>query len=323
MAATARPNRLPGATPNLDALKADFGTAAGKALIARALAALEAGPQAPETISLLDAAHADPAALEASVVGLTGPPGVGKSTLTGALIRAWRNAGRTVGVIAVDPSSRRTGGALLGDRTRLATDPDDTGLYVRSMAARDRLGGLADLTMPALVLFRALFDVVVVETVGVGQSEADVAQVADTVVLCLQPGSGDALQFMKAGIIEIPDIFVVNKADLGDLATRTKADIDAALDLSDDRSRPPVIATSAARGTGVQDLAEAVDRHRQTLDGEILSGRRVAQTEDWMRDAVRARFGADGLARAGAIDVHDGKGPFASLSEIFESLAGA
>ena len=149
------------------------------------------------------------------MIGLTGPPGVGKSTLVSAFVRAWRERGRTVGVIAVDPSSRRTRGALLGDRTRIDVDPDDQGVFVRSMAARDRLGGLADLCAAAMVLMRALYDVVLIETVGVGQSETEIAEIADTVVFAVQPGSGDSLQFMKAGIVEIPDIALVTKADLG------------------------------------------------------------------------------------------------------------
>jgi LAO/AO transport system kinase len=173
----------------------------GKRALAGALTRIEAEPDAALTVALLDAAYA---AARAHTIGLTGPPGVGKSTLTAALIEHWRRAGRTVGVIAVDPSSKLSGGALLGDRTRLRTDPGDQGVFVRSMAARDRLGGLADLTVAALVLMRALFDIVLVETVGVGQSETDVSSAVDTVVLCIQPGSGDALQFMKAGIVEIP-----------------------------------------------------------------------------------------------------------------------
>ena len=151
----------------------------------------------------------------AHVVGLTGPPGVGKSSLCAALVAAWREAGKTVGVIAVDPSSRRSGGALLGDRVRIVPIPTTRASFVRSMAARDRLGGLADQTLAAMVLMRALFDLVLIETVGVGQSETDVAGVADTVVFCVQPGSGDSLQFMKAGIVEIPHVIAVTKADLG------------------------------------------------------------------------------------------------------------
>ena len=160
------------------------------------------------------------------MIGLTGPPGVGKSTLVSALVRAWRAQARTVGVIAVDPSSRRTGGALLGDRTRIDVDPEDQGVFVRSLAARERLGGLADLAAAAMVLMRAIYDIVLVETVGVGQSETEIAEIADTVVFAVQPGSGDSLQFMKAGIVEIPDVALVTKADLGAIAERAKRDLE-------------------------------------------------------------------------------------------------
>lgn len=158
--------------------------AGGKAALARALAGLETAPDALETTTLLAQAHAAP---RARVIGITGPPGVGKSTLVNGLITHWRAAGKTVGVIAIDPSSRRSGGALLGDRTRLSVDPEDRGVFVRSMAARDHLGGLAGLTVAAMVLMRALFDVVLIETVGVGQSETEVSRVVDTVVFAFSP----------------------------------------------------------------------------------------------------------------------------------------
>ncbi len=198
----------------------------GKAALARALARAEAAPSDEATLALLDAAWAAP---RAAVIGLTGPPGVGKSTLVSAFVRAWRERGRTVGVIAVDPSSKRTRGALLGDRTRIDVDPDDQGVFVRSLAARDRLGGLADLAAAAMVLMRAVYDVVLVETVGVGQSETEIAELADTVLFAVQPGSGDSLQFMKAGIVEIPDVALVTKADLGGIAERAKRDLEGAL----------------------------------------------------------------------------------------------
>ena len=211
--------------PALDTLRGALaGNAGGKRELASALARLEAAPDDPRSIDLLSAAYGAPPGVEARVVGLTGPPGVGKSTLAAALMHAWRAQGRTVGIVAVDPSSRTSGGALLGDRTRFDIDPEDAGVFARSMAARDRLGGLAEVTYPAVVLMRALFDVVLVESVGVGQSEAAIAHVADTVILCLQPGSGDSLQYMKAGIVEVPDILTVNKADLVTLAERTRAD---------------------------------------------------------------------------------------------------
>ncbi|MEX1148229.1 MAG: hypothetical protein WEB93_07605, partial [Sphingomonadales bacterium] len=206
--------------------------AGGKPALARVLSLIEAHPGDDGVVELLDAAWERP---RAHVIGITGPPGVGKSSLMKAMIKVWRDAGQTVGVIAVDPSSRATRGALLGDRTRLATDPADDGLFVRSMAARDRLGGLAALTVPSMVLMRALYDVVIVETVGVGQSESDVTSVADTVIFCVQPGSGDSLQYMKAGIMEVPHIAVVTKADMGAVAVRARADVKGAMGLGDMR----------------------------------------------------------------------------------------
>jgi LAO/AO transport system kinase len=174
-----------------------------------------------------------PAALGAEapahVIGVTGPPGAGKSTLLGELVGAWRAAGRTVAALAVDPSSRRSGGALLGDRARIPYDPEDRGVFIRSTAAAGRLGGLAPATRAAAHALAAAFDVVVVETVGVGQSETEIAEVADTVAVIVQPGSGDVLQFLKAGIMEIPDVLVVTKADLGAVALRARRDLHAAL----------------------------------------------------------------------------------------------
>ena len=287
----------------------------GKRALARALTRIEAEPDAADTVALLDAAYAAP---RAHTIGLTGPPGVGKSTLTAALIEQWRSAGRTVGVIAVDPSSKLSGGALLGDRTRLRTDPADQGVFVRSMAARDRLGGLADLTVAALVLMRALFDLVLVETVGVGQSETDVSSAADTIVLCIQPGSGDALQFMKAGIVEIPDIVAVTKTDMGLTAAQAQADLAAALDL---RERAPgdwaveALGVSALKGEGVADLVALIDRHGAHL-APILAARRQVQAEQWLAQFVRERWGREGLKRVGALTLAPGASPFSVLAGL-------
>ena len=294
-----------------------------KAALSRALALLEREPDAASTLALLDEAYAAP---RAEVVGLTGPPGVGKSTLTGALIRAYRARGRTVAVIAVDPSSRRSGGALLGDRTRLSTDPDDTGVFVRSMAARDRLGGLATLTVSAMVLMRALFDVVLIETVGVGQSETDVAGAADTVVFCVQPGSGDSLQYMKAGIAEIPDVVVVTKADMGQAAARATADVKGALSLAAGEEERdgwplPVLMVSATTGERLERLLDALDGHAAHLRTVgRLTARRHAQAEGWLLDAVRDRFGREGVRRAGDLTLAPGTSPFGRLAEIAERL---
>lgn len=304
------------------ALKLSAVQAGGKAALARALAALEARPHDADVIDLLDAAWGEP---RGRVIGLTGPPGVGKSTLTAALIKAGRESGRTVGVIAIDPSSRISGGALLGDRIRLNTDPEDQGLFVRSMAARERLGGLADLTFPAMVLMRATHDMVLIETVGVGQSETEVAEAADTVVFCVQPGSGDSLQFMKAGIMEIPHILAVTKADMGAVARRARADLKGALSLvAEDAGtgawQVPVLLLSAATGTGIPDLVGAIDDHGRHLAGSgELQSSRARQGRSWLDAAIMARFGSEGLRAAGAMETAE-MSPFAAYRHLSERI---
>ena len=295
--------------------------AGGKPALAAALARLERAPEDAATLALLDAAYAAP---RARVVGVTGPPGVGKSTLIGALIAHWRGQGSTVGIIAVDPSSRSSGGALLGDRTRLRTDPADAGVFVRSQAARDKLGGLAALTVSAMVLMRALFDIVLIETVGVGQSETDVAGAADTVVLCVQPGSGDSLQFMKAGISEIPHILVVTKSDLGEAAERARADALAVLGLADPVPgwAVPVLALSALRREGIDALADATVLHWRWLgESDRLAEARRVQAAHWLVEGVREAFGRDGFRRAGAPALLPDESPFRAMARIAAALS--
>src|SRR3954452_11251831 len=208
----------------------------------------------------------------AHLVGVTGPPGAGKSSLLSALLAAWRAAGRTVAVLAVDPSSKRSGGSLLGDRARIDHDPKDDGILIRSTAAGGRMGGLAPATREAADALAAAFDVVVVETVGVGQSETDVEEVCDTVAVVVQPASGDVLQFLKAGIMEVPDVLVVTKADLGDAARRARADLDQALSALGSSDVPVGAASSLAPPSGIDELVAALDAHRERTD---VAGRRV------------------------------------------------
>ncbi|HXP97825.1 MAG TPA: methylmalonyl Co-A mutase-associated GTPase MeaB [Telmatospirillum sp.] len=293
----------------------------GKAALAHALARIEKAPDDSDVIDLLSEAYTAPRAM---VAGMTGPPGVGKSTMMNALIQGWRKRGRTVACIAIDPSSRRSGGALLGDRTRLSTDPEDQGIFVRSMAARDRLGGLAGLTVSAMVLMRALYDIVLIETVGVGQSETDVAGVVDTVILCVQPGSGDSLQYMKAGIAEIPHIIAVTKADMGAAAERTRADVVGALSLTEgaDDWQIPVLMLSAAQARGIDDLIGAVDAHADHLQEEgRLASVRKEQAAQWLVDSVRERYGRDGLRRAGYLGLDGEDSPFRRLAEVSRRLS--
>lgn len=243
---------------------------------------------APAALNLLESATAEdreqaaallhevsPAALGGEapghVIGVTGPPGAGKSTLLSALLRAWRASGQSVAMLAVDPSSRRSGGSLLGDRARIEFDPHDKGVFIRSTSAGERLGGLAWATRAAAHALAAAFDVVVIETVGVGQAETEVADVADTVVVVVQPGSGDVLQFLKSGIMEIPDVLVVTKADLGQIALRTRRDVSAALRSLGSSTAAVVAVSSLAPPQGIEELLAALREHHDA--GEIAERR--------------------------------------------------
>ena len=219
----------------------------------------------------------------AHLVGVTGPPGAGKSSLLSALVAGWRERGRSVAVLAVDPSSRHSGGSLLGDRARIEHDPRDDGVLIRSTAAGSRLGGLAPPTREAVQVLAPAFDLVVVETVGVGQSETDVAEVCDTVAVVVQPASGDTLQFLKAGIMEIPDVLVVTKADLSDVAMRARRDLAAALRSLGARDTPVVSVSSVPPPGGIDELIDALDAHRSKVDVKAsrLSARRLAALAEY------------------------------------------
>jgi LAO/AO transport system kinase len=212
----------------------------------------------------------------AAVVGVTGPPGVGKSSLIAALVRHLRGLERTVGVVSVDPSSPFSKGALLGDRIRLADHFTDPGVYIRSMGTRGHLGGLAESTLQAVLLLDASGkDVVFVETVGAGQSEVEVTGIADTVLLVLMPGSGDSVQALKAGIMEIPDVIAVNKMDHPAAKTMLN-EVRSIVGLADPDRRPPILLTEAMRGENVPELWEALEAHRARLseDGGLEERRR-------------------------------------------------
>ena len=250
-----------------------------------------------ETAKLLSASA--PAALGGEapghVVGVTGPPGVGKSSLLSRLVAAWRVRERSVAVLAVDPSSRTSGGSLLGDRARIEVDPRDGEVFIRSTAAAGRLGGLAPATRAAAGALALAFDVVVIETVGVGQSETEVADVADTVAVVVQPGSGDVLQFLKAGIMEVPDVLVVTKADLGRVATRAVSDLRAALRALGTGDTAVLSVSSAAPPSGIDELVEALDAHRAGLDlpARRLRARRMHALGDF--EAEHGQRGLRGL----------------------------
>jgi LAO/AO transport system kinase len=238
------------------------------------------------------------------LVGITGPPGAGKSSLVSALIREWRSAGTTVGVLAVDPSSRPElgGGALLGDRIRIKTALQDEGLFIRSLASRNQLGGVAIEVWPMSWLMLACFDIVVIETVGVGQTEIDIAEIGDTVCYVAQPASGDTIQYLKSGIIEIPDIFAVNKADLGAAARKTASEIRRSAPRHDRRSDwdYPVCLVSATLNTGVAEFHAQFERHRRSLvDAGLLGALRVRHQGAWVVRLLKDEFGTFGLDLAG------------------------
>jgi LAO/AO transport system kinase len=294
--------------------------------VARLISLVEDGDRE----QLRDAAEAlNPLAGRAQVVGLTGAPGVGKSTLAGALVAGWRRAGRTVGVLAVDPSSPFTGGALLGDRVRMQRHALDDGVYIRSMATRGHLGGLAWATPQAVrVLDAAGCDVVLVETVGVGQAEVEVAGLADTTLVALAPGFGDAVQVAKAGILEVADVFVVNKADR-DGAEVVARDLRQMLHLGEARPwQVPVVMTVAERGDGVEQLAEAIAAHRAHLEsGDELERRRrrraAREVEEVALAELRTELGEREALDELAAQVAAGKlGPYAAADQLLAGVRG-
>jgi LAO/AO transport system kinase len=232
----------------------------------------------------------------AHLVGITGPPGVGKSSLLSRLVAAWRGLGRSVAVLAVDPTSRRSGGALLGDRARIEVDPADRDVFIRSTAAGDRLGGLAPATRAAASALAVAFDVVVIETVGVGQSETEVADLADSVAVVVQPGSGDVLQFLKAGIMEVPDVLVVTKADLGQIAKRAQSDLRSALASLGAGGVDVVAVSSVSPPSGIDELVQALDRHRAGLD---LAARRLRARRMHALADFATEYGERGLRALG------------------------
>lgn len=199
------------------------------------------------------------------IVGITGPPGAGKSTLLSELIARWRAREKSVAVLAIDPSSKRSGGSLLGDRARMAVDSRDADVLVRSTATATRLGGLAPATREAAIALASAFDVVIVETVGVGQSETDIAELADTIVVIVQPASGDVLQFIKSGVMEIPDVLVVTKSDLGVVAKRAARDLEAAVK-SLGSNTAVLQVSSLPPAVGVDELIDAVEEHFSSLN---------------------------------------------------------
>ena len=296
--------------------------------VARLISLVENG--SPQLPAVAAAFAADTG--KAQVVGLTGSPGVGKSTTTNELVRSLRAAGKRVAVLAVDPASPFSGGAILGDRIRMQEHTSDPGVYIRSMSTRGQLGGLAAATPQAVrVLEGAGCEVILVETVGVGQAEVEIAQLADTTLVLLAPGMGDAIQAVKAGILEIADVFVINKADRPG-ADNTYRDIQGMLSLGERAAgdwRPQVVRAVAIKRDGIDDVVAAIDKHRQWLtDSGTLVERRerraAVEVEAIALGTLRARMGSlrvgtplSALAArvaAGSLD------PYAAAEELLKTL---
>ena len=297
--------------------------------VARLISLVEdASPALREVMALLA-----PRAGHARVVGLTGPPGVGKSTSTNALVAAYRRRGMKVGVLAVDPSSPFSGGALLGDRVRMQDHATDNGVFIRSMASRGHLGGLSWATPQALrVLSAAGCDVVLVETVGVGQAEVEVASLADTTLVLLAPGMGDGIQAAKAGILEVADVFVVNKADR-DGADSVVRDLRYMLSLGDRRTdegwRVPIVKTVASRGEGADEVVEQIERHGGWLvDNGQLEVRRRRRAADEveaialtiLRERIGDLSGSESLALLAGRVVSGELDPYTAADDLVSGL---
>jgi LAO/AO transport system kinase len=262
-----------------------------------------------------------PQAGHATTVGLTGPPGVGKSTLASALVRDARARGKRVGIVSVDPSSPFSHGALLGDRIRLAEHFTDEDVFIRSMASRGHLGGLAGATADAVLLMDAFgFEYILIETVGVGQSEVAIAELAQTTIVALQPGSGDSIQVLKAGIMEIADIFVVNKAD-HPMADQLRREIRSMMEMQHWSGWvPELVATQALEGKGIDELVAAIERHGVYLNetGEIERRRHDAFTHQVRQLALGRMQRRLDLALASA--PHDGLDPYEAADRVISEL---
>ena len=324
--------RARGARPTRPRVSRTDGAELGRRLRRRELGAAPAALNLLESAAPADREQTDALLAEVSptalggeapghIVGVTGPPGAGKSTLLSALLHSWRAVGRSVAMLAVDPSSRRSGGSLLGDRARIDFDPADRGVLIRSTAAGDRLGGLAPTTRAAAQALAAAFDVVVIETVGVGQGETEVADVADTVVVVVQPGSGDVLQFLKSGIMETPDVLVVTKSDLGDIALQSRRDLSAALRSLGSGDTRVLTVSSLAPPQGVAQLAEALDEHRARIDvgARRLASRRAAALGDFAHERGESGLRALG-GRAAALALLDGENPALDVPALVQRL---
>ena len=258
----------------------------------------------------------------AHVIGITGPPGVGKSSLINNLIKVIRSKKLSVAIIAIDPSSQKSKGALLGDRARFDIDPSDYAVFARSLASKDSLGGVSDMTYPYMIVLRSFFDILIIETVGVGQSEISIKNIADTVIFCVQPGSGDSLQFMKSGIIEIPDIICVTKNDLNILANNTLIDLQGVNQYFNSQLNWEIKTTSISskKNSGFENLYKLIEDRWEWLNlGNKLIEIRKVQDIEWIKKTIIDKVGMFGYLKLKNKIEYKNK-PFSSLKKIFEKI---
>ena len=290
-----------------------------KIFLSNLLEQVEINRDTKKIISQLDVLHSK---AKSHVIGITGPPGAGKSSLVDKLIGEIRKNKKSVGIIAIDPSSSKSGGALLGDRTRLLLDPNDNDVFVRSMAAKDFLGGLSELTFPTMTVMRSIFDFVIIETVGVGQSETNVKDLVDTVILCVQPGSGDTIQFMKSGIFEIPDIVVVTKSDIEKIANLTYSELNKSKNYfkSTNDWNIEIIKTSVVKNIGIDFLFKEIDRRWLWLKkNKKIQHQRIDQDISWITKTIMREFGTNGVKKIDKLLTYKEK-PFSSLQKLKKKL---
>ena len=290
-----------------------------KIFLSNLLEQVEINRDTKKIISQLDDLHSK---AKSHVIGITGPPGAGKSSLVDKLIGEIRKNKKSVGIIAIDPSSSKSGGALLGDRTRLLLDPNDNDVFVRSMAAKDFLGGLSELTFPTMTVMRSIFDFVIIETVGVGQSETNVKDLVDSVILCVQPGSGDTIQFMKSGIFEIPDIVVVTKSDIEKIANLTYSELNKSKNYfkSTNDWNIEIIKTSVVKNIGIDFLFKEIDRRWLWLKkNKKIQHQRIDQDISWITKTIMREFGTNGVKKIDKLLTYKEK-PFSSLQKLKKKL---
>ena len=290
-----------------------------KIFLSNLLEQVEINRDTKKIISQLDVLHSK---AKSHVIGVTGPPGAGKSSLVDKLIGEIRKNKKSVGIIAIDPSSSKSGGALLGDRTRLLLDPNDNDVFVRSMAAKDFLGGLSELTFPTMTVMRSIFDFVIIETVGVGQSETNVKDLVDSVILCVQPGSGDTIQFMKSGIFEIPDIVVVTKSDIEKIANLTYSELNKSKNYfkSTNDWNIEIIKTSVVKNIGIDFLFKEIDRRWLWLKkNKKIQHQRMDQDISWITKTIMREFGTNGVKKIDKLLTYK-ENPFSSLQKLKKKL---